>query len=171
MSTPASRIALQKGYDELDEKFPEPETLRLQEYTNEQNNPITAEEAEQEIDDVRENVIDEETRFGVLEDRNAYKSNPGVLTGERTEDVPEIYHYKADNRDLLRGFQTIPANPTFYGIPTLLAPPAQQNRPLGRDWGRRSDETKGFAGTFDLFEKNFASVVPVIQHIPNPYTA
>jgi hypothetical protein len=171
MSTPASRQAYAVGVEELNERFPHEETLRLQEYSLPNDDPVTNEEAEQESEDVRENVIELDNRLGVIQDNVAFQSNKGVLIGERTEDVPEIYHYRADNRDLQKGFKNIPSNNHYYGIPVVLAPAGQQGRPMGVDWGRRSDELVGFRGTFDLYEKNYGSVVPVVKRQLHPFTA
>jgi len=171
MSSAASRRAVAKGYEELDARFPEPETLRLQEYSQAESNPITAEEVEREDDQVRPEIESIEKRDAILEDRDAYIANPAVLMGERTQDIPEIYHYKPDNRDLLKGFRNIPTNEIFVGIPELLAPPAQQGRSMGEDWGRTSDEMRGMAGTLALYKQNYAKINPVVGQLRKPFTA
>jgi hypothetical protein len=171
MSSAESRRAVEKGYEELEEAFPQPETLRLQEYSQAQSNPITAEEVELEDDQVRPDIESIEERNAVEEDDEAYKSNPGVLMGERTQDIPEIYHYKPDNRGLQRGFRDIPENRIFVGIPGLLAPPGQQGRSMGVDWGRTNDEMRGVAGTLALYQRNYEKVNPVVGQLKQPFTA
>jgi len=171
MSSAESRRAVAVGRERLEREFPDPETLRLQEYSQAQSDPITAEEVEEEDAVVETTLEDLDRRYAVLEDRNAYKSNPGVLMADRIQDVPEIYDFKPDNRDLEKGFRAIPENKIYYGVPGLLPAPAQQNRSMGVDWGRTSDEMRGNAGTLALYRKNYASINPVVDREHKPFTA
>lgn len=171
MSTPASRLAIAKGVDELNERFAEPETLRLQEVSVKQDNPPTAEDQEDQeeiTEPVRESLFLRKAR---LDDTDAFDANPGVLIGERFQDIPEIYHYKPDNRNLLGGFHPQYQPDIYAGIPGLLADPAQQNRSMGVDWGRTSDEMAGMNGSLHLYRKNYDVVIPKIPRVPNPFTA
>lgn len=171
MSSAESRRAVAVGREKLEAEFPDPETLRLQEYSQAQSDPVTAEEIEEEEKVVQSSIDDLDKRHAVLEDRNAYKSNPGVLMADRIQDIPEIYDYTPDNRDLQKGFKATPNNEIFYGIPGLLPAPAQQNRSLGVDWGRTTDEYKGYAGSLDLYRRNYASINPVVDREHKPFTA
>lgn len=171
MSSAESRRATAVGREKLEEAFPAPETLRLQEYSQAQSNPITAEEIEEEDDVVQPAIDDLNRRYAVLEDRNAYKSNPGVLMADRIQDNPQIYNFKPDNRDLLKGFKAIPENKIFYGVPGLLPAPAQQDRSMGVDWGRTDDEMRGMTGTLALYRKNYASINPVVDREHKPFSA